>query len=375
MTMNAKKELLQGCLKRYLKAGKREKKTILDELEAHTKMHRKSLIRALRRLQMQDSGLPRGKPGRKIIYSPDVNLALKDIWEISRYLCGERLKPIIAEYVRILKRDKLWSHGDKATRLLLQMSLGTTKNIIAGFSNYKRKSRNSTTGPGHLHYLIPIRTSPWENPEPGFGEIDTVVHCGDSLAGNVAYTVNYTDIATGWNEQAAQLNKGQSRTLESIKTIKQRLPFALQGLDPDTGAEFINWHLKGWRDANKIELTRSRPYHRNDNAHIEQKNYTSVRSFVGWRRVDAEKQIKLLNELYEILHLYLNFFQPTMKCVSKERIGSRYIRRYDEPKTPFQRTLEHPRVKQQAKQELRQIYKTLNPLKLKQEIDKLIARI
>lgn len=376
MTMETKKELLEIDLSRYLKADKQNKGIILDNLESQTSMNRKSLIRAFKRRQMKDLRIQPPKRGRKETYGPRVNIALEEVWKISNELCAERLHPNIKEYINPLKRDKMWNHANDTTKLFLKMSLGTMKDRIANFRKIKKKKNNSTTTPGKLKHLIPIRRGPWKNPKPGFGEIDTVVHCGETLCGNVAFTVNYTDIATTWYEAGAQLNKSQRETLQNIKSIEQRLPFDLLGLDPDTGSEFINWHVKKWCDKNKIELSRSRPNHKNDNAHIEQKNYTNVRNFLGNWRIDTEEQIKLMNQLYSgPLRLYINFFQPSVKCIKKEKVGSKYIRKYDKAKMPYQRVLENKNIDQKTKNELTEIYKTLNPLKLKQEADKLILKI
>lgn len=376
MTMGTKKEVLREHLPRYLKASREEKTKTLDSLTDILGMHRKAVNRALMREQMRDSFWRGKKPGRRITYGPDVTPALKEVWEIGGEICAERLHPIIGEYARILERDKMWYHRESSTQKLLQMSLGTMKVRISRFQRTKAGRGRSTTKPSDLKEIIPVRTGPWENPLPGYGEIDTVVHCGSTLLGNMAYTVNFTDIATTWAESAAQINKGQERTLENIKTIRSRLPFPLKGLDPDTGSEFVNWHAKDWCDQEEIELTRSRPNHRNDNAHVEQKNYAGVRKFLGYWRIETREAIDLMNELYSgPLRLYINFFQPSMKCIKKVRVGSKYIRKYDKPQTPYQRVLAHKKIEQSAKDELTRIYETLNPLKLKKEIDGLIDKI
>lgn len=376
MTMYTKHQVLQFSLKRYLKANKPAKTAMLNEWAVLLKMHRKAIIRCLKRIQMKIPGAVGKRRGRKETYGPAVTAALKEIWEIAHELCAERLHPIIAEYVRILQRDRMWNHAKDTTVLLLQMSLGTMKNRIAKFRSSQRTKRNSTTKAGQLIAEIPLRTGPWDHPKPGFGEIDTVVHCGDTLAGDMAFTVNYTDITTTWFESAAQMNKGQQCTQQSIEHIQQRLPFKLLGLDPDNGSEFINWNLKSWCDVQQIELTRSRPYKKNDNAHIEQKNGAITRQWLGYARIDTEEQVALLNQLYAgPFRLYVNFFQPSMKCIGKQRIGSRYKRSYDAPKTPYMRVLEHESIPQEVKNALYALYDTLNPLKLKQEIDRLITQI
>ncbi len=373
--MSTKKEVVREHLERYLKAPKEEKTRIISSVTESLGLHRKSVVRAFRREQLRGSN-PRGRPGRRLYYGKDVSVVLKNLWEISGELCAERLHPILSEYVRVLSRDKLWQHDDPVTGKLLAMSLGTMKTRVGSFVRAKLGGGRSTTKPSDLKELIPIRRGPWQNPAPGYGEIDTVVHSGSTLSGIMAYTVNFTDISTMWDESVAQMNKGMKETLESIKKIKKGLPFPLLGLDPDTGSEFINWHLKKWCDKNNIEITRSRPNHKNDNAHIEQRNFTGVRKFLGYSRIDEEEAVVLLDELYRgPLRLYRNFFQPSSKCLRKVRIGSKYIRRYDTAKTPYQRVLEDKRIDEKVKERLRGRYAKLNPLTLKREVDALITRI
>lgn len=376
MTMATKKELFREVLKRYLKAPNFQKKIILDELLASSGMHRKSIIRALRREQNRDPWKKRGKVGRPLLYGPGVTFALKEIWNISGELCAERLQPILPEYLGILLRDEMWVHDGISTDKLRTMSLATMKRRISGFQRIKLAGGRSTTKPSDLKEIIPIRRGPWDNPDPGYGEIDTVVHCGSTLSGDMAYTVNFVDIATFWSESSAQINKGQQRTKNSIIEMKRRLPFPLKGLDPDTGSEFINWVLKDWCDQEKVELTRSRPNHKNDNAHIEQRNFTNVRKLLGYSRIDIQEAVDLMNELYAgPWRWYVNFFQPVMQCMEKKRIGSRYVRRYDIPKTPYQRVMIDPRIGLKVKEKLTQQYASLNPKTLRREIDTLVKKI
>jgi len=376
MTMATKKELFREVLKRYLKASNDQKRIILDELSASSRMHRKSVIRALKRAQDHDPWKVRGKAGRPFMYGADVTAGLKELWGISGELCAERLHAVITEYINVLIRDDEWKYNDEVSWKLQTMSIGTMKDRIAGFIRIKLGGGRSTTKPSNLKEVIPIRRGPWENPDPGYGEIDTVVHCGTTLSGDMAYTVNLVDIATFWSESTAQINKGQQRTKKSIIEIKRRLPFPLLGLDPDTGSEFINWVLKGWCDLEGVELTRSRPNHKNDNAHIEQRNFTNVRKLLGYSRIDTQSAVDLMNELYAgPWRLYVNFFQPVMQCQKKERIGSRYIRRYDIPKTPYQRVLADPRIDIEVKEKLTRQYASLNPKTLRREIDILVKKI
>ncbi len=373
--MHTKHQVLNANLGRYLKATKAQKGLLLDEWTVSLSMHRKAIIRYLCSQQMKIPGVTEHKRGPKERYGPGVTAALHEVWTISSELCAERLRPLLSEYVHILQRDHEWHHPNDITRLLHRMSVGTMKDRIRQLRSSQRIRRHTTTHPSIIR-LIPIRRGPWVCPLPGYGEIDTVVHCGDTLAGDMAYTVNYTDIATTWWEGAIQLNKGQTRTKQSIQGIQSRLPFPLLGLDPDSGSEFINMVLYQWCKDEQVELTRSRPYHKNDNAHIEQKNGAITRKFLGYARIDAEQQIALVQQLYAgPLRLYVNFFQPSMQLQRKERVGARYRRIYDQPKTPYQRVLENPTVADTTKTQLTAVYQTLNPLHLKQEIDTLVKKI
>jgi hypothetical protein len=224
--------------------------------------------------------------------------------------------------------------------------------------------------------LVPVRQGPWVNPLPGFGEIDTVAHCGLSVAGDFAYTVQYTDVATTWTCLRAQLNKGELATLESIQGIQRRLPFKLLGLDPDSGTEFLNWHLVRWTQGQGVALTRARAYMKNDHARIEQKNYVNVRRFVGYARYETPRAVATLNELYEALEDYLNFFVPSMKCLAKVKLpNGRTKRRYDSAQTAFARVLGSPDVGADVKARLQSKYGTLSMVELKQKIDALLKKL
>ena len=376
MTMATKNEIFERYLHEYLKAHKERKGEILDAVCEITRMHRKAAIRKFKALQNRDpweSG-PR-KRGRKVLYGTDVTAALKDIWNASSQLCGELLHPLIYEYVAIMLRDGDWNHRPTTTERLLVMSEATVKRRTAGFIKARKGKGKSATSPSHLKEIIPIFTGPWEDKPPGYGQVDTVVHCGDSLLGDMIYTVNYTDVATLWVIPRAQWNKGQRATKESLVCIKSRLPFPLAGIHPDTGAEFINWHVKGWCDHTGIEFTRSRPNHKNDNAYVEQKNGHVIRRFLGYRRFDDPALVPRINQLYDVLTIYLNHFVTSRTCINKIRVGAKYQRRYDKAKTPYQRVLLHDAVDQSVKDSLIKKHQKLNPLHLKKQIDSLINTI
>lgn len=374
MTMATKQEIFREKLGEYLSASKQEKGRILDAVCRITGGNRKAAIRRFRTLQMHPyQGVK--KRGRKTIYDHRLIPLIRELWEVSGRICAERLHPIIPEYIRILKRDGLWQYEEGCTALLLRMSLGTLKNRIETFERIKKGGGRGTTKPSHLKEIIPIRRGPWQNPPPGYGEVDTVAHCGYTIAGDFCYTAQYTDIATIWTGLAAQWNKGEEETRKSIEGIASRLPFPLRGIDPDSGSEFINWHLKGWCDERGIAMTRTRPYMKNDHARIEQKNYANVRHVVGYTRYDDPRHVPLLNELYAVLEDYLNFFVPSMVCVKKERIGSRHIRRYDTAATAYQRVLAHADIHISVKEKLMQKYATLNPIILKRRCDQIISKL
>lgn len=374
MTMATKQEILKEKLEEYLKADKAGKGKVLDQIIGVTRMNRKAIIRRLNKLQMRDGPMVNHR-GRPEVYDMRVTVALKELWEVSNEICAERLHGQAAELVRALKRDKMWEHSDQTTELLLAMSLGTMKNRIKKFTKSKGSGGKTTTKPSDLKEIIPIRRGPWDNPEPGFGEVDTVAHCGSSLSGDFAFSAQYTDVAAIWTRLSAQWNKGQMATKQSIERIKQRLPFPLLGIDPDSGSEFINWFLKEWRDKQNIQMTRIRPYYKNDHARIEQKNYTNIRSWLGYTRIEKQKRIKAMNQLYDLLEDYINFFPPSVECIRKERQGAKYRRVYDKAQTAYQRVLAHPDISQVVKDQLAGKYAKLNPKILKEQIDRLRKQI
>jgi hypothetical protein len=312
------------------------------------------------------------------VYGLDVTAALRYLWDLEHEPSGERLHPELANLVDSLRRHGHWRYGDSTTDKLLVMSLITVKRRITDFRKEQTTPRPKglgSTKPSELKELIPIRRGPWDNPKPGYGEIDTVVHCGNTLQGDLTYTVQYTDVATLWVLLAAQWNKGQQATRKSIECMRKRLPFPLLGLDPDSGSEFVNWHLYEWCKVQNIQLSRIRPGKKNDHGRIEQKNYANVRQFVGYMRLDNKKQVQLLTELYQILELYLNYFIPSRKCVSKERIGSKYKRIYDTAQTPYARAIANPHIPEETKDRLQATYEQLDLVQLKRQLDSCTERL
>jgi len=374
--MATKDEIFAQYKQEYYAATKQRKGEILNVVCEVTDMHPKSAIRRFRILQMRGASRE-DERGRSAYYTPDVTAALKYVWEAGNRVCGELLHPVIAEYVSILKRDKQWIYSDEATGKLMQMSEGTMKRRVGKFFRIQQGRKGlSATSPSTLKRIIPIFTGPWDNKPPGYGQIDTVVHCGSSLLGDLVYTLNYTDAATLAVFPRAQWNKGQEATQQSMAIIKNRLPFPWLGAHPDTGSEFINRFVLEWCRKEHIELSRSRPGKKNDNMYVEERNGHVVRRHVGYIRLDCPEAVSALNDLYDVLTPYLLHFVAVRRTLAKERIGARYRRRYEKKaKTPYLRILEHPAVTVEAKKRLRQEHTMLNPLLLKHEIEKHIQKL
>jgi hypothetical protein len=373
--METKNEIFTKYKKEYTGASKERKGSILDMVCEVTGIHRKAAVRKFRTLQLRDTAKQEGR-GRRVYYDNAVTAALRDVWEAAGEICAELLCPIATEYVRILERDKMWTHSDEATGKLLAMSEGTMKARVGAFMKARRTKHGlSATSPSALKHIIPMKQGPWTDAKPGEGQDDTVVHSGDTLAGDMAYTLTHTDMATMWTILRAQWNKGQEVTLVSITDIRARLPWTLLGLHPDSGSEFINWHLKGWCDEEGIALTRSRPSKKNDNCHVEERNGHIVRKYLGYTRIDTPEAVGAMNELYDVLCPYLNHFIPTRRTKEKRREGAKYKRTYEIPMTPYARAMAHSDIATEVKRKLRQEHDVLNPSLMKKEIDRLIARV
>ena len=379
MSLQSKKELVKKVKERYLKSNKKEKSEILDELVKNIELNRNYLIQILSPKIDLDFVNPINRKRREK-YGNDVIAKLKEIWEVFDYPCGQNLAPMIKEYIEVLEKFKEMTFSLELKEKLLSISSATIDRRLERSKGIKKKKVFSTTKPGSmLKKQIPIKTSSWNEKRVGFGELDLVAHCGNSASGEFINSLTFTDIATGWTESVAIMGKSQSRVKEGLDDIESRLPFPLKGIDPDNGSEFINWQLYRHCIKKNIEFTRGRPYKKNDNAHIEQKNWTHVRKLVGYKRLDKDYQLKLLNSLYRNeWRLFKNFFIANKKLVSKERVGKhkeRIKRRYDIPKTPYQRTLDHKDVLKELKDKLKGNYAILNPVELKRNIDKKLSKI
>lgn len=372
MTMATKREVLKEHLQDWLRAkGDRRRRREITELICRSvKLHPKSVPRAFRRLQLRgEKAVRRGRPK---VYGPDVTAALKVLWDAASEPCGDNLHPLIPEYTTILRRDGDWKQSKETTRKLLAMSLGTVKKRVSGFKRMSFLSHGkSTTSPGVIHGLIPVRSGPWDEARAGTMQIDTVAHCGGSTAGDYVFTVNSTDVAMLWGVRRAQWNKGQTATVRSMEAMDKDAPFPIIEWHPDSGSEFINWHCLEWSQSRDQQLTRSRPNHKNDNCFVEERNGHVVRRYVGYARFDAIEMVDALNALYDVLTPYLNHFSASRRTVSKERIGARWkVARERTAQTPFQRLLARTDVADTVKVKLKKEHEGLNPLVLKREIDR-----
>jgi len=378
MTMATKRSIFETHLAEWMAAkGDRKKRgEMTKEISRIAKVHSKSVGRSFRRLQMKH-GSDTNRRGRPVHYTKDVDAALYDVWDTASRPCGELLHSMINEYVAVLDRDKMWKNGSEATEKLLAMSEATIRRRVSGFrKKYGIGKGKTATKASELKNIIPIFKGPWEGLPPGTGQLDTVAHCGASIAGDYVYTVNYTDTALYWGVRLAQWNKGQKATVESMKKIKERLPFPWKMGHPDTGSEFINWVAKAWFENEGIKFTRSEPGKKNDNMYVEERNGHVVRKYLGWQRIDCPETVSVLNKLYETLDLYLNHFQAVRRTIKKERVGTRYVRTFEKKaRTPYQRLMEHKDVSKKVKRQVRLEHESLNPLRLKKKIGILREKI
>ncbi len=383
--MRQKKAVTRELRDRYQRLSKKEKTIFLNEFIQLTKYNRSYAARALRikevlrYMNIAGKRVKLVRDNRKIkrkkqkIYDQDVFGVLKETWKIFDYICSKRLAPFLKEIIPVLEKWGEIKLSAEVRERLFKISAATIDRLLSSTRKKYRIKGRSTTKPGTLlKKSIPIRTfTDWDEAKPGFFEVDLVSHDGGAVRGDFIQSLNFTDIATGWDEMIAVKNKAQVWVFAGIKNIKERLPFSILGIDSDNGSEFINAHLLRYCEENQITFTRSRPYRKNDSCFVEQKNYSVIRRAVGYSRYDTAKELTLLNELYGYLRLYVNFFQPVRKLIKKERIGSKVIKRYDEAKTPYRRVLASPDIEDEIKMKLKSKYDMLNPAELKRKITKL----
>lgn len=355
---------------KYLKARKKEKTGILNEYIENTGHNRKYVISVLNTADCWEASNTVIKT-RKKIYGQEIMTPLVLLWKIFDCPCGQRLEPCIKTELERLRSFGEINTSDEIAAKLKKISPATIDRKLKTIKSLEHKRHFSATRSGSLlKKKIPIRLTDWNTKKIGFLETDLVIHCGSSAFGHYASTVSLTEIATGWWEGEAIMGKGQKAVLEALKSMRQRTPFTWKGLDSDNGGEFINYPLWGYCNEEHIAFTRSRENKKNDNAYVEQKNWTHVRKLLGYFRYDTPEEIAIINDLYRNeLRLYKNFFQPVMKLAKKTRVGAKRKRKYEPAKTPFQRLMDSNQIKKQIKEELKATYQKLNPAALKRAID------
>lgn len=373
LKLRERQAVINELVPRYRKASKRDKGVILDQVRELTGYNRSYASRALRRSSAPkpvSSKVSRPRSGRPPVYGDQVRQVLIKIWAIMTCPCGKRLAPFMGELVSALERHSELSLDPTVRSHLLTMSAATIDRLLA--PERRRMSIKGKTGtkPGSLlKRNIPIRTfAEWDDHRPGFIEIDLVGHDGGNTRGDYAQTLDMVDVATGWTETAAVKNKAQRWVFEAIQRKRESFPFPLLGIDSDNGSEFINDQLLRFCGQHHLTFTRSRPGWKNDNCYVEQKNWVVVRKMVGYERHDTPEQLAALNQLYDPLRLYTNFFQPQQKLVKKERNGARVRRTYDSAKTPYQRIMASPDIPESTKVTLTEQYYQLNPAALRREL-------
>ena len=381
--MAERRVLVRGVSGRYRRSSKKEKGRILDEFVEMTGYNRSYAAWLLsqqgrkvwvnRKLAVVGEVGVRRVRRRPKIYDAEVKRVLIRLWKLLDYLCGKRLVGALLETIEALERHGELKLTEDLRRKLLSISAATIDRLLASEKKKLQLKGRCLTKPGTLlRQQIPIRTfSDWDDARPGFVEVDLVAHEGGNASGDYAQTLDLTDVSTGWTELVAVRNKAQVWVFAALQQVRQRLPFPLLGLDSDNGAEFINEHLRRYCEAEQITFTRTRPYRKNDNCFVEQKNYSVVRRHVGYQRYDTEAAVELLNQLYEQLRLYVNFFLPSQKLLEKTRQGSRVQKRYDRARTPYRRVLDSEQVTKGCKTKLRAQYRKLNPAELHRQIQRL----
>jgi hypothetical protein len=380
--MKQRQAVTAVTVQRYRHGSKKVKQQILDEFCETT-----GYCRGYARFVLRNHGRQVWLRGKTVIvgdvrkrqqrqkpryYNEAIVQELIKLWKLLNYVCGKRLVAIMPELIAKLEQFGELRLAPVTKEKLLSISAATVDRLLQPERRKQQLRRRSHTKPGTLlKHQIPIRTfAEWDEQQPGFAEIDLVAHDGGLALGDYCQTLDLTDICTGWTETEAVPNKAQVWVFEAIQTIRGRLPFPLLGLDSDNGSEFVNKELLRYCQKERLTFTRARPYRKNDNCYVEQKNYSVVRQTVGYQRFDTAAELMVLKQLYATLRLYTNFFQPTMKLKSKERFGSRVKKSYHAPQTPYQRVLACTEVTVADKKKLQRQYQSLNPAALKRQLDK-----
>lgn len=353
MSLETRRNLVERWRVEYSAGSKKDKGRILDSLCQTTGWNRKYAMSALKELP---AFRPKQRRRRKRHYGVDEEAALVKVWKLSGCLSSKRLSPFMGEFLEILERHGELTLPEPIRSKLVHMSAATIDRLMRRHRGSHPRPQCMTRPGSLIKKQVAIRMgNGWDDARPGFCEVDTVAHCGGSLEGEHFWTLSLTDVATGWTECAPLRSRGQQEALRQLQTISSRLPFKLLGLDSDNGGEFINWHLVHFCNNQGIQLTRCRPYHKNDQCRIEQKNSSVVRKHTGYGRYDNDKQFRLLAKIHGLLRLIVNFFEPSLKGKEKAM-------------TPYRRLVASGTLKQKQERELEEAYQALNPIALRAEL-------
>lgn len=368
MDMRSREQYLKALLGRYLRARKRGKSAILDEYCETTGLARKS---ALRKVAGLVRGAVRFRKKRQPIYGRAVRVALEALWEIFDRPCGQRLKPLVEDELGRLRALGELEVDERTALKLKRISSATIDRLLAPKkAEWIAQRRYGRVGGNLIAKKIPLKLTDWDLSQIGYLEMDLVLHCGASTAGEYGHSLSALEIGSAWWEGEAVMGRAQERIFEAIKNIRTRSPFRWRGIDSDNDNAFINEQLYRYTEKERLTFTRSRPYRKNDNARIEQKNFTHVRRPLGYLRYDTPEELALINSLYSNeLRLYKNFFQPVMRLRHKERIEGRPRRRYARAQTPYRILKESGQLAPDKLKELEALYLGLNPADLKRQID------
>ncbi len=368
MTIDERRKYVKLMYPRYQKANRQERSRLLTEMEQVTKQHRKHLIRLLNGESLERK---KRRTSRSRTYGVEVERVVLLIWESLDYICAKRLTPNLLSMGKHLARFGVVSLTAEVEEQLQTMSTSTVERLLGKYRS--RKGRLPRKGPQRANQAtkgVPMGRIAWDIAEPGHFEVDLVHHCGESAAGEYGHTLQLIDVATGWSERVLLLGRGQQAMEQAFRHVLARLPFAVKELHPDNGTEFFNAHLvRFWKEkVTGVHLSRSRPYHKNDNRNVEQKNDTLVRQYFGTLRLDTPEQLEAVNALYERMWLYYNLFQPVMHLSEKTVEGDKVRRKWDDAQTPYQRVLATGVLSQEQQARLQTLYEHTNPRQLREEI-------
>ncbi|MHB8597989.1 MAG: transposase [Ktedonobacteraceae bacterium] len=368
MNVNERRKYIQLMKPRYLKARKMERGKLLHEMEQVTGMHRKSLTRLLNATSLERK---KRRKQRQRSYGTEVEQVIVCVWESLDYMCAERLTPSLLRTAKHLERFGVLTLSSVLEEQLQTISRASVARLLVRHrSSQRRLPRKGPERANQVTKGVPMGRIAWNTTDPGHFEVDLVFHSGPSVMGEHMHTLQLIDVATGWSERVAILGRGQQAMVAGFERVLVRLPFAVLELHPDNGTEFFNAHLvRFWKEkVVGVQLTRSRPYHKNDNRLVEQKNDSLVRQYFGNVRLDTVAQWTLMNEIYELMWLYYNLFQPVLHLQEKVTVNDKVRRKWDQAQTPYERLKATSVLSGAQRHHLETLYVQTNPRQLRTEI-------